>query len=166
MLFVVSCLGRYKFNPSLAAAHAVSSAKSRPPRVALTRVLAVVSWPKRHYSCSTRGPLAGGSGNGGRFRSTRRIRFAFSDSSRVAHKSSLPLDPYAVRERTAFLSASLASNRVNFINPTPALLKHDQETRMYNLYDIHFTVAGNKVVADETLPVIQSIIQRNGPAWR
>jgi len=84
----------------------------------------------------------------------------------VAHKSSLPLDPYAVRERTAFLSASLASNRVNFINPTPALLKHDQETRMYNLYDIHFTVAGNKVVADETLPVIQSIIQRNGPAWR
>ena len=78
-----------------------------------------------------------------------------ADVSRVSHKRGERHDPEAVRERAAELSRVLVSNHMNMINPLPALLQHDTETRMYNLYDIHFTVAGNKVVADVALPVIQ-----------
>jgi hypothetical protein len=76
------------------------------------------------------------------------------------------LNPYKVRERSAQICSALTSNGLNFIDTTPRLVQHDQETRMYNLYDIHFTVAGNKVVADDALPIIQAIVTRTNSIER
>jgi hypothetical protein len=79
------------------------------------------------------------------------------DVSRVAHHGDA-LNPFAARERIAQLIGVLQSNQVDVIDTTSVLLKHDSETRMYNLYDIHFTVAGNKVVADHALPILQHML--------
>jgi hypothetical protein len=84
------------------------------------------------------------------------------DYARVAHHADAA-PPLRLRERNARLTSAVLSNGVNLIDPLPALVEHDRETRMYNLYDIHFTVAGNKVVADLALPVIQEIVRTNGP---
>jgi hypothetical protein len=55
----------------------------------------------------------------------------------------------------------LNSNGVKMIDPTGVLIEDDKKTRMYNLYDIHFTAAGNKTVADYSLPVIQEVVLRH-----
>ena len=85
-----------------------------------------------------------------------------ADVSRVAHHGQAP-NPFDMRERTALLSSVLMSNQVNVIDTTSFLVKHDSETRMYYLYDIHFTVSGNKVVADYALPIIQEMVLRGEP---
>jgi hypothetical protein len=82
-----------------------------------------------------------------------------ADVVRVAHHGG-DLNPIASRERMALLAGVLRTNQINFIDPTPDLVKHDGERRMYNLYDIHFTVAGNHVFAESALPAIQEIVLR------
>ena len=81
-----------------------------------------------------------------------------SDVTRVAHHGALA-SPNEVREKARLLTGALFTNHVNMINPTDVLVEHDKATRMYNLYDIHFTVAGNKVVADYSLPRIQDMLR-------
>lgn len=84
-----------------------------------------------------------------------------ADVTRVAHHGDIP-NPFEVRENAALLTGILGSNHVNMINPTDVLVENDKSTRMYNLYDIHFTSAGNKVVADHALPRIQQVLDLSG----
>jgi len=84
-----------------------------------------------------------------------------ADITRVAHHG--VTDPFTVRENTKWITSALGSNHVHMINLTDVLVEHDKSTRMYNLYDIHFTAAGNKVAADYSLPIIQEIIQSQPP---
>ena len=69
-------------------------------------------------------------------------------------------NPFEVREKSGRLTSLLNSNGVRMIDPTSVLVENDRKTRMYNLYDIHFTAAGNKVVADYALPLIQETISQ------
>jgi hypothetical protein len=80
-----------------------------------------------------------------------------SDLIRVAHHGEA-LNPIATRQHIAQFIDVLQSNQVDIIDTTSALVQHDNEGRMYNLYDVHFTRAGNKVVADHALPVIQKVV--------
>jgi hypothetical protein len=82
-----------------------------------------------------------------------------ADISRAAQRGET-LNPVDFRERSARLADALRTNQVNFIDTTPVLMEHDSQTRMYYLYDIHFTRAGNKVVAEHALPLIQEIVLR------
>jgi hypothetical protein len=79
-----------------------------------------------------------------------------ADADRNRH----PADPWQARRRADEISSVLQSNGVNVVDPTKVLIEHDKTARMYNLYDIHFTKAGNKVVADYALPRLQEIILR------
>jgi hypothetical protein len=89
-----------------------------------------------------------------------------SDISRVGRGYG---NPFEVREKTGLLTSLLNSNGVRMIDPTGVLIENDKKKRMYNLYDIHFTGAGNKIVADYSLPLIQeAVLRREGvrPATR
>jgi hypothetical protein len=87
-----------------------------------------------------------------------------ADFSRVAHHGNLPL-PWALRERNALLVGVLRSNQVNVIDTLPALVQHDAQGRTYHLFDTHFTVLGNKVVADLATPIIQQILDSDA-RWK
>ena len=87
-----------------------------------------------------------------------------ADITRVAHHGGVG-SSFEIRRRAAAFSGLAQSNHIHFINPTPALVENDQKTRMYNLYDIHLTVAGNKVVADYSTPIVQKWILE-GPGGR
>jgi hypothetical protein len=77
-----------------------------------------------------------------------------ADLGRVAHHGST-IDPFEERKKSALLAGALRSNAVELIDLTSALLEKDKAARMYNLYDLHFTVEGNRAVADCVLPIIQ-----------
>ena len=68
--------------------------------------------------------------------------------------------PLEARAKAALYTSTLKSNGVDMINPTDLLVQRDQATRMYYLYDIHFTPAGNQAVADFALPLIQEAVRR------
>lgn len=68
--------------------------------------------------------------------------------------------PSEVRTKAALYTSMLQSNGVEMINPTDLLVERDQATRMYYLYDIHFTPAGNQAVADYARPLIQDAVRR------
>ena len=68
--------------------------------------------------------------------------------------------PVEARVKATRLTSLLQSNGVDMINPTELLVHRDQATRMYYLYDIHFTPAGNQAVADYALPLIQEAVRR------
>ena len=74
--------------------------------------------------------------------------------------------PLEAREKAALFTSTLKSNGVDMINPTGTLVDRDQNTRMYYLYDIHFTPAGNQAVADYVLPLIQEAVQRRATSGR
>ena len=82
-----------------------------------------------------------------------------SDTTRFATYGRVE-KPSEAREKAALFTSTLKSNGVAMINPTGALVERDQSTRMYYLYDIHFTPAGNQAVADYALPLIQDAVQR------
>jgi hypothetical protein len=88
-----------------------------------------------------------------------------SDVTRVAHHGGA-VNPLEVREKAAVLTSVLRSNHVFMVNPTDVLVENDKATRMYHLYDIHFTAAGNKVVADYSLPEIQEMLGKDSPSGR
>jgi hypothetical protein len=82
-----------------------------------------------------------------------------SDTSRVSGSGKI-INSFEARKQAVWLTSLLKSNEVNMIDPTGALVEKDQSSRMYNLYDIHFTAGGNKVVAEYSLPVIQEVVLR------
>jgi hypothetical protein len=89
------------------------------------------------------------------------IPFAYvvrpADISRVAHHGTR-IDPYYERAKAAILTQMLCRNRINMIDTTDALVEGDKAKRMYNLYDVHLTPEGNKVVASVSVPAIQGLL--------
>jgi hypothetical protein len=81
-----------------------------------------------------------------------------ADITRSANRGT-EATPFEFRKKTAFIASMLKSNQINIIDPTDVLVENDKATRMYNLYDIHFTVAGNRVAAEYTLPIIQEMVR-------
>ena len=88
-----------------------------------------------------------------------------ADVTRVTHSGRGP-NPFDAREKARQMTSLLQSNHWHVINPTDVLVQKDKATRMYNLYDIHFTPAGNKAVADYALPIIQDVIGSHSSADR
>jgi hypothetical protein len=80
-----------------------------------------------------------------------------ADFIRVKHQSEYK-DPPAERANTREVEKMLNDNGIRFVDLTDALVKADGKTRMYNLYDIHFTSRGNQVAADIAMPIIQQAI--------
>lgn len=79
------------------------------------------------------------------------------DVIRVKHHGNNK-DPLAERFNTKRVQQMLNDNKVHFVDLTDALVQADGKPRMYNLYDIHFTPAGNQIASDIVTPVIQTII--------
>jgi hypothetical protein len=83
-----------------------------------------------------------------------------SDISRVAHHG-ITIDPFHERAQAASLTHMLCRNGINMIDTTNPLVEGDKTKRMYNLYDVHLTAEGNKVVASYAVPVIQKILDED-----
>jgi hypothetical protein len=66
--------------------------------------------------------------------------------------------PDEIRELSARIKSLLAENSIVYIDPTDALIDKAANNRMYYFLDIHFTAAGNKVLADLSIPVLQRLI--------
>ncbi len=82
------------------------------------------------------------------------------DMVRVSHQGTHK-DPLAERSMTREVQRMLIDNGINFVDLTDALIHGDAKTRMYRLYDIHFTPEGNRVAADTATPIIQGIINES-----
>jgi hypothetical protein len=67
-------------------------------------------------------------------------------------------DPYRLRDEAENAGESLNARGITFINPTERLIAEDRNERMYYLLDIHLTGAGNRVIAEESIPAIQRIV--------
>lgn len=67
-------------------------------------------------------------------------------------------DPYLLRNSTKKLEMLLEQQGIPFVNPTDGLISKDKETRTYYFLDLHFTPAGNKVLAEKAIPIIQHFI--------
>ena len=83
-----------------------------------------------------------------------------ADIIRVKHQGKHK-DPLTERSMTQGVEAILNENNVHFIDLTGGLIRADGKTRMYNLYDIHFTPEGNQVAADLATPIIQNVIDKS-----
>ncbi|GMR18019.1 MAG: hypothetical protein BMS9Abin33_0419 [Gammaproteobacteria bacterium] len=66
--------------------------------------------------------------------------------------------PDEIRKLSARIESLLAENSIIYIDPTDALVDMATNNRMYYFLDIHFTAAGNKVLADLSIPVLQRLI--------
>lgn len=84
-----------------------------------------------------------------------------TDSSRWTNSLHGGVDPFKKRESEALLANDLKSGGLNIINTADALIKSDKNNRMYYYLDIHLTKLGNKIVADEAVPIIQNLIDKN-----
>jgi hypothetical protein len=80
-----------------------------------------------------------------------------ADIVRVGHQGKHK-DPLAERSTTRKVQRMLTDKGMHFVDLTDALVLADEKTRMYRLYDIHFTPAGNRVAADTATPIIQKAI--------
>ena len=80
-----------------------------------------------------------------------------ADIIRVKHHGKNK-DPLAERSMTRRVQQMLNDNGIYFIDLTDALVQADGKTRMYNLYDIHFTPSGNQVAAETAAPIIQKVM--------
>jgi len=67
-------------------------------------------------------------------------------------------NPYLLRTEAKEMEILLEQQNIPFVNPTDELISKDKETRTYYFLDLHFTPAGNKVVAEKSIPVIQKFI--------
>jgi len=68
-------------------------------------------------------------------------------------------DPYLLRNEAKEMEMLMEQENIPYINPTDELVSKDKETRTYYLLDLHFTPAGNKVLAEKSIPIIQKIIE-------
>jgi hypothetical protein len=91
------------------------------------------------------------------------IPFAYtvrpSDIIRVKHRDHT--SPLMDRKMAMDVASTLSAGDINFIDTTGALIEKDKKTRMYYFLDIHLTKEGNRIVADECLPAIQRVIDKN-----
>ena len=83
-----------------------------------------------------------------------------ADIIRVKHQSNYK-NPLTERSNIGKVQQILNDSGIHFVDLTDVLVQADGKTRMYNLYDIHFTPSGNKVAADRAIPIIQKIINDN-----
>lgn len=79
------------------------------------------------------------------------------DRARYAHKG-VSITPDEMRALSARNKSLLADNSIIYIDPTTALVDKAADSRMYYFLDIHFTAAGNKVLADQSIPVLQRLV--------
>jgi hypothetical protein len=83
-----------------------------------------------------------------------------ADIIRVKHQGNYK-DPLVERSRTKEIQQMLNDNGIHFVDLTAKLVQADEKTRMYNLYDIHFTPAGNQIAAATVTPIIQKVIDNS-----
>jgi hypothetical protein len=79
-----------------------------------------------------------------------------ADLSRWAHRK--VKDPHMLRIAAKEMEMLLEEESIPFINPLDELIAKDKDTRTYYFLDLHFTPAGNKVLAEKSIPVIQQLI--------
>lgn len=79
------------------------------------------------------------------------------DSARFAHLDASA--PGEARELSARIKNLLADNSIVYIDPTRALVDAAAASRMYYFLDVHFTAAGNRVLADHAVPLLQQLIE-------
>lgn len=66
--------------------------------------------------------------------------------------------PDKIRELSERIESLLTENSITFIDPTDAMVDKATNSRMYYFLDIHLTPAGNKVLADQSIPILQRLI--------
>jgi len=79
-----------------------------------------------------------------------------ADLSRWAHRK--VKDPHMLRVAAKEMEILLEQASIPFINPLDELIAKDKDTRTYYFLDLHFTPAGNEVLAEKSIPVIQKYI--------
>lgn len=67
-------------------------------------------------------------------------------------------EPLDVRQKAATMSRILNDSSVHFVDTTAALVQADALERMYFFVDIHLTPAGNRVVFQELMAKLESIL--------
>ena len=78
------------------------------------------------------------------------------DKSRWRHI--LRLDSATARERTRAEVEAVRARGLTMIDPTDALVERADAERLYYWLDIHLTPAGNRVVAEQTVPVLRELV--------
>jgi hypothetical protein len=78
------------------------------------------------------------------------------DSARFAHKGVSPAAE--TRALSARIGSLLAENSITYIDPTEALVASTADSRMYYFLDVHFTAAGNRILAGQAVPVLQQLV--------
>mgnify|MGYP001822929698 CR=1 FL=1 len=78
------------------------------------------------------------------------------DSARFAHKDVNPAEE--TRALSARIGSLLEENSITYIDPTDALVAGAADNRMYYFLDVHFTADGNRILAEQAIPVLQQLI--------
>lgn len=78
------------------------------------------------------------------------------DITRYAHVGTTA--PGETRALAARIESLLADNSIVYVNPTGALIEKAADSRMYYFLDVHFTPAGNRVLAGQAAPALQQLI--------
>lgn len=69
-------------------------------------------------------------------------------------------NPYKLRNASRRIGELLEEYDIPFVDPTDALISKDKEKRMFYFLDIHLTADGNRVVAEEAIPIIQELLDK------
>jgi hypothetical protein len=80
------------------------------------------------------------------------------DRARYSHGQTIA--PGELRRLSAEIESLLAENSITYIDPTAALVDKSASERMYYFLDVHFTPAGNKVLADRAIPALQQLVNQ------
>ena len=78
------------------------------------------------------------------------------DRGRYSHGNTIA--PGELRNLSAEIESLLAENSITYIDPTGPLVDKAANDRMYYFLDVHFTAAGNKVLADHSIPALQRLV--------
>ncbi len=81
------------------------------------------------------------------------------DESRWRHI--VRLDPAAARARTRVEVEAMRARGLTMIETTDALMEQADAERLYYWLDIHLTPAGNRVVAEQALPILRELVARD-----
>ena len=81
------------------------------------------------------------------------------DESRWRHI--IRLDPAAARARTRAEVKAIRARGLTMIETTDALMKRAHAERLYYWLDIHLTPAGNRVVAEQAMPILRELVARD-----
>ena len=99
-----------------------------------------------------------------------RVVFVHLPLSFLVHPEDLPrwshiLDttPAEARANTRAGVEAVRARGVPIVDATPALIEAGRGERMYYWLDIHLTPAGNRVVAEAAMPVVQALVDGDQP---